>query len=94
VQKFAEAQGIIAQAASVDPNVIKVINTRRAVQDTLAVGVAIPKEWMNSDEEIAEMDAQQAQQQQQAQTLALLQQGGMAAEQIGKGGQALQQLSQ
>lgn len=94
VQKLTETQGIVAQAAAVDPSITRVVNTSRAVKDTLAVGVGIPQEWLNSDEEIEAMNAAAAQQQQQAQTLALLQQGGVAAEQIGKGGQALRALSQ
>lgn len=94
VQKYQETQGLLANAAALDPAVMRILDVRKATRDTLSKGVGVPEEWLRGEDEIAAEDAAARQQQELAQTLALMQQGGQAAEQIGRGGQALQGLSQ
>lgn len=87
-QKFLEMQGAISNAINLDPSVRFIPNATVALRDALD-GIGVPAKWLNDEDEVNQMiqNDQQAQQQQQfIQTLAA---GGQAAEQIGKGAQAI-----
>lgn len=89
-QLFAQVQAAIAQTATLDPSVANIVDIKVAFRDAL-YSAGTPPKWMRDEDVVAEMDAAQ---QQEAQTQQLIQQlgaGGMAAENIGKGAQAIQQ---
>ena len=87
-QKFLEMQGAITNAINLDPSVRFIPNATIALRDALD-GIGVPAKWLNDEDEVAQMVANEQQAQQQQQFIQTLQQGGMAAEQIGKGAQAI-----
>ncbi len=86
-QQYIDAQGLIAQAAAINPQAAKILKTS-SLRDAL-LAKSVPAKWINSEEEIQALDAQEAQAQQAQQAIALLQQGGEAARAVGEGAQAL-----
>lgn len=89
-QKFLETKAIIAEGALLDQGIVDMFKVDEAVRDVLSTG-GTPAKWMNSKEDVAEKQEQKANEQAQQQAMASLQQGGVAAEQIGKGAQAMRQ---
>jgi hypothetical protein len=87
-QTWIEAKALLADAAALDPTAAKMIDVKVALRDTLD-GIGVPAKWVRSEEQMEEIDIAVQQQQQSQQLLATLTQGGAAAEQIGKAGQAL-----
>lgn len=88
-QIFVQAKALLAEAAALDPAAPSMINASVALRDALR-GAGTPEKWLRDEEEMKAIETQRAQQQQIQQTLSTLQQGGAAAEQIGKAGQAIQ----
>ncbi len=89
-QKFLEMKAAIAEAVALDPSTRFIPNAMAALRDSLD-GIGIPPEWINDEDKVAaeiDMEKQQQQAQQLVQNLAA---GGAAAEQLGKGAQAVQQ---
>lgn len=84
-----EASAIVAQMAGFDPSVQFILDGKRATRDTLD-GIGAPRDWFRTEEEVAEMEAAQAQAAQLQQIMALAQQGGDAAQSIGAGAEAIQ----
>lgn len=85
---FVQSLGLQAQVAQVDPASAQRLNIGEGFKDSLN-GMGTPAKWVRSD---GEMDAiaQAAQaKQEQADMLGMIQAGGAAAEQVGKGAQAL-----
>lgn len=89
-QKFLEMKGIIADTAALDPSVANIPKVEIALRDALE-GLGIPAKWLKSEDEVAELNEQQAQVQKTQQMIQSLADGGAAAEQLGKGAQAIQQ---
>lgn len=89
-QKFLETKAIIAEAAGLDPNVVGMFKVEDATRDVIS-GIGTPAKWIASVEEMEEQKEQKAQIEQQQQMIQALQQGGLAAEQMGKGAQAMQE---
>lgn len=89
-QKFLELQGAIAQAVTLDPSVANIPNATIALRDTLE-GIGIPAKWLRDEDEVDAINQQQAQAQAAQQYIQTLAAGGQAAEQVGKGAQAIQQ---
>ncbi|MEI7578618.1 MAG: portal protein [bacterium] len=89
-QKFIEMMGAVAQTIQLDPSVRFLPNATLALRDALD-GQGIPAKWLNDEDEVEEMKANEQQAQQQQQFIQTLAQGGQAAEQIGKGAQAINQ---
>lgn len=87
---FAQVQASIAQAATLDPTVSNVVDVKVAFRDSL-YSAGTPPKWLRNEDVVAQMDQQQAQAQQTQQLIAQLGAGGQAAENIGKGAQAVQQ---
>jgi len=92
-QIWLEAKGLLADAAAIDPNAPRILDAKFALRDALT-GVGTPANWLRSEEDMDNMEQAANQQQAIQQTLANLQQGGAAAEQIGKAGQALNGVTQ
>lgn len=92
-QIFQESSALLANAAALDPSVVHILDIKTAVRDTLG-GIGTPAKWLFSEEQVAEYDFEAKQQQQAAQTIALMQQGGDAAKAIGDGGMALNGVQQ
>jgi hypothetical protein len=88
-QKFLETKAIIAEASQMDPSAASLFKVKVATRDVIT-GIGTPAVWIASEEELEqEVQARQDMEMQQ-QLMAGLQQGGIAAEQIGKGAQAMQ----
>ena len=90
-QRFTEALTLSIQAAQVDPIAVKMIDWRKAQRDALR-GIGTPAAWMNSEADLQALD-EQTQKAQQAQAMMQNIAGaGQAAEQVGKGGQAIKEM--
>lgn len=81
-QKFLEATALVANAAAAEPAVANIMNTKKAVRDALHGG-GTPAEWLRSEAEVDEMEAEAAQQMQQQQMLEQMKQGAEIAKTIG-----------
>lgn len=86
-QKYVSAMGLIAQAASLDPNATSILKMDALSDALLANGT--PAQWLNSRQEMQEVQMRKDQAQQMQQEIALMQQGGEAAQAVGQGAQAL-----
>lgn len=87
-QAFLESANLLAVAAQLDPNAIAVFNSQTALRDALD-GTGARSDWLNTEEEAAQIiDArQQAQQEQMA--VQQIGQGAEIAQGVGKAGQEL-----
>lgn len=90
-QKFVEALQLTAQTAQVDPTAIKMIDWRVAQRDALR-GIGTPPSWMADEQVLEEADKQLAIASQAQSMIQMMSAGGQAAEQVGKGGQAIKQM--
>lgn len=88
---LSEASAIVAQMAGFDPSVQFILDGKKATRDTLD-GIGAPREWFRTEEEVAAMEEAQAQAAQLQQILAMAQQGGDAAQSIGAGAAAIQEV--
>lgn len=87
-QRALEAKQMLALFADTDPTVTAMIDARAALRQSLE-GMGVPAAWMRSDEDMAQIEAEQQQAALAQQAIALAGQAGEAAEKIGKGGAAL-----
>lgn len=90
VQSFNEAKQMLAEAVALDPSAPKLVKMRVAIREALE-GAGVPQRWLASDEEMQAYDDAEAQKQQAAETLAMMQQGGDAALSMGKAANQFQQ---
>jgi len=74
---------MLAETIDVDPSAVHLIDTSTALRDALT-GVGVPANWMNSKDDVEAAVAQQAEQQQQAASLEQMQQGADVANTIGE----------
>ena len=81
-QKFLEASALTADAAAIDPSVVHIVDTKKAVRDVMH-STGIPADWMRSEAEVEERAAADAEQQQAAQMMEQMQQGADIAKTIG-----------
>lgn len=89
-QRFLEMKAAIAEAVAIDPSTIYIPDATIALRDTLE-GIGVPAKWLRDEDVVMDMVEQEKQQQQAQQFVQQLAAGGQAAEQIGKGAQAVQQ---
>jgi hypothetical protein len=68
-QKFLEAQAALAQAAQLDPNVVPMLDARKALRDTLE-GLGVPTDWTRDDRDMDSINAAKAQAEQAMSTMA------------------------
>ena len=90
-QQFLEAKNLIAEGAQLDPMAPKMINARTALRDSLR-GIGIPATWMTDEAEMEALDQQAQQAQKMMSMVQAASAGGQAAEQVGKGGQAIKEM--
>jgi hypothetical protein len=82
-QKLMEDIGVLGQAAQVDPNVKNILNVKRALNDVY-IGTKTPAIWLNTEDEIAQIEQAEAEAAQMKQAVAMAQQGGQAAESMSR----------
>lgn len=87
-QKFLEMQGLVAQAAGLDPSAMHVPDMKTALYEALEA-IGTPLKWMNSEEAISERMQAEQEMQSQAQALQALQAGADVAETAGRAAQTL-----
>lgn len=87
-QAFLESANLLATAAQLDPHATAVFNTQQAIRDALD-GAGAPSDWMNTDEEAAQIIDAAQQAAAQAQQTAMAQQGIDMMKQAGDAGQSL-----
>jgi hypothetical protein len=91
-QIFQQAQGLLAQAAQLDQTVLQMVDPHKAARDALT-GIAVPADWMRTEEQMQAIQVQAAQEQQAQKALQNVGQAAQVAEQVGNAGQALQGLA-
>ena len=89
-QKFAEMRAMIAESVALDAATMYIPDASIALRDSLE-GIGVPAKWLRDEDVVASMVEAEKQQQSQQQYIQTLAAGGQAAEQIGKGAQAVQQ---
>lgn len=77
-QKWLEAKTLIADAIAIDQSTAAIMDAKTALRDALS-GIGCPAKWLNSEETVNRMVAEQQQQQQVDQILAAVEQGSSAA---------------
>lgn len=88
VQQFAQARGLLAEAAAQDPGIVNMIDIRKAMRDALEGG-GTPEAWLRTDMQMKDMDKDAQNAQQLQQTMATMNQGAMVAKNIGDAQQSL-----
>lgn len=88
---FQEAQAMLATAAALDKGAPAILDARVALRDVLN-GIGVPAAWQRDEQQLAEIEAKEAQANEMASAIAQIQAGGVAAEAVGKGGAALKSL--
>jgi len=89
-QKFLETKAMLLEAAQLDQSAPAILDVKVALRDVLSGGVSQAK-WLRTDDELEAIAQEQAQKDAMQQMMGTLTQGGMAAEQIGNAGKALQE---
>jgi hypothetical protein len=84
---FIEAQGLIGQAAQIDPSVGALIKVPEAAREAL-LGLGFNPDNIRTEDEVAEVQAREAEKQSQQQMLNTLAQGAEIAEKAGKASEA------
>ena len=82
-QKFLEMKGIIAEAAAMDPATANIPDMKITVRDVLQ-GIQVPAKWLRSEADVDQIEADQQQKQQIAETLAAIESGAKSAANLGK----------
>jgi hypothetical protein len=80
-QRFLEAASILSQAAPLDQTVPFMLDTKKAVRDTLQ-GTGVPAAWIRSEAMVEQLAAEKQQQAQTAQLLAQMQAGADVAKTV------------
>lgn len=87
--QFMETKNILAEAIALDPSVAGMVNAREALRDVLK-GVA-PAKWLRSDEEMQQIDAAAAEQEQTQKLLQTMNDGATVAKNLGEASSAINQ---
>lgn len=87
--QFIETKNILAEAIALDPTVAGMVNAREALRDVLK-GVA-PAKWLRSDEEMQQIDAAAAEEQQTQKLLQTMNDGATVAKNLGDASTAINQ---
>ncbi len=89
---YLETKAILAEAAALEPGLVDMVDGRQALRDALK-GAGAPARWLRDDDEMDELAAQRAEQEQAGQVMNELERGGEVAEQIGKASKVLSEAS-
>lgn len=87
--QFVETKNILTEAIALDPTVAGMVNAREALRDVLK-GVA-PAKWLRSDEEMKQIDAAAAEEQQTQKLLQTMNDGAVVAKNLGDASTAINQ---
>ena len=87
-QHFLEAKQMLREAAELAPSSVMMFDARTALRSALE-GIGTPAAWMRSKDQVDELLAEEAAEQEQQQALAQLQQGAEVAKTAGEAQQAL-----
>jgi hypothetical protein len=80
-QTFAEAGQIVSQAVALDPGAGSIIDAKEALRDVLE-GIGVPTKWTRSAEDVQAISDAEAEQAQQQQQLAAMQQAATVAKNL------------
>jgi hypothetical protein len=86
---FQDAMGLLSIAAQLDPSAVHVLDVHKGLTDAIE-GAGAPSDWLRSEEDIAALVEADQQKMMLEQVLQGTMAGGMAGEQVGKAGEALQ----
>lgn len=87
-QTFLESKALLADAATLDPDSVQMIDIRKALRDALH-GVGTPAKWLRDEQQMAALDEAKAEQQQQQQLLQTLSSGAEVAGKLTDAGKTL-----
>lgn len=87
---FQQGAQLLAAAAQIDPGSAKVVNAKIALRDAL-YGIGSPSSWVRSEDEVAEIEAADAQRAAHQQALQSVMDAAHVGEQVGKAGAALKE---
>lgn len=87
-QRFLEASQMLAQAQALEPSAVHVVDAVTALRETLQA-VGVPAKWIRSEAAVNDLVDAQKQQQQSAETLAMLEQGANVAKTLSEAGGTL-----
>ena len=86
---FLETKALIAEAMDIDQGAAFVMDSRTALRDALT-GVGVPAHWLNSEDDVEEMVANAADQQQQAMDMEQALRGSEVAKNTASAGKQLE----
>lgn len=86
-----ESAAVINNMAAFDPSVMGILDAHEAVRDTID-GIGAPRKWFRTREEVDAQQEQAAAQEEAMGMMTALNAGAQTAEQLGKAGQALQEI--
>ena len=86
-QKMMEANALLAQAVQLDPGAGAMIDAKEMLRDALR-GIAVPAQWLRTEDEVAQIDEMLRQQRAAQQLLGSLQAGANVAKTAGEATQA------
>jgi hypothetical protein len=89
---FMETAELLRVAVEMDPTSQFNLDSRVALRDAMK-GMGVPATWMRTPEEVDEAGDEMAQMQNMAEQAQMAQEAGAAVEQVGKGGEAIKQLT-
>lgn len=73
-QRFLETKSMLAEAAQLDPTAVQMIDVNKALRDVLQA-IGAPANWTRSEQEVAEIQAAEAERQEMEQAMQAMQQG-------------------
>lgn len=82
---LAQSKQLLAQVADLDPTAAQMLDAKTALRDAL-VGIGAPPTWIRSQEEMAQIQADNQKKQQAAELLASMQQGANVAKTLADAG--------
>ena len=81
-QKWLEAKAILADAAAIDATSVALMDAKVALRDVLA-GIGVPAKWVRNEVSVQQIEEAQQAAAEAAQTLAAMEQGSVAAKNLG-----------
>lgn len=88
VQAYTDAINLATMSEGLDPSAPRLLKVQPALRDALR-GREVPASWVEDEDAMAQISAEQAKQQKAMQMAAMVQQGAEAANTVGQAGQSL-----
>lgn len=89
-QKFLEAKAMLREAVELDPSVRHILDAKTTIRDVLS-GIGSPAKWINSEETVDKMAAEDQQKQGVQEMAGMVQQGAGVAQQVAQADMAMKQ---